>query len=353
MELALKSDVEEAREFWIDFWRGTNMRPALGIALSKSVGEPLEMPNRYLCAHGDLDMIINRVLAWASSYDWLFEAIPGYQISFNPDHFSALLGAEIRFHPDSPNTSWIEPFVRDWDKAEIVFRRDCFWWKRTVECIRRFRERCDGKILVYGPHLQGGLDCLAAIRGVENLLLDLVMTPESVRSALDAVNRAVDEVRSALADELNCRQFGSMTRHGMYSPGLIDVPQCDFSAMISPEMFREFALPSLRHEANALAGAIYHLDGPDAIKHLEAICELESISVVQWQPGAGEAAAKDWMALHERIDSFGKGQVLGGDPATIRRMRRVLSSKRLYFSATVSSRDEAESLLRDLEGTGE
>jgi hypothetical protein len=74
--------------------------------------------------------------------------------------------------------------------------------------------------------------------------------------------------------------------------------------MISPEMFREFGLPSLKHECDMLAGVVYHLDGPDAIRHLPAVSEIEKVKMIQWVPGAGEAAKKDWTALFQQIDDL-------------------------------------------------
>ena len=308
---------------------------------------PVPRPHPYFCAVGNLDKIIDQVLGWAATHEFLGDAVPGYQITFAPDHFAALLGADIRFHPDSPDTAWVEPFVTDWDEADIRFNSAGPWWERTVACIRAFRGRCDGKLIISGTQLQGGLDCLAAIRGVNELLLDIVDCPDKVLNALAAVDHALHEVRRALVKELNVAEFGSLTRHGLYSTGILDVPQCDFSAMISPEMFRKFGLPSLRKEVTSLDAAEYHLDGPDAIKHLEAICEIEKISVIQWQPGAGEAAEKDWTWLYQKIDALGKGTVRPAAKDKIPDIWRQSQSKHLYFSTLVISEKEMAELIHE------
>jgi 5-methyltetrahydrofolate--homocysteine methyltransferase len=135
----------------------------------------------------------------------------------------------------------------------------------------------------------------------------------------------------------------------MYFPGgLVDIPQCDFSAMIGPDMFREFGLPSLRHECELLDAAEYHLDGPDAIQHLPAVAEIPKITLIQWQPGAGNAATRDWSDLYRRIDAFGKGQYREGSPEDIRRMwAETRCRNRLFIGrvAGISSPDEARRFL--------
>ena len=70
-------------------------------------------------------------------------------ITFSPDHFAALLGAEI-VRSEAGQTNWVEPCLDPLADAEIAFQRDGRWWRRTVECIERFRARCVSDLRV-GP----------------------------------------------------------------------------------------------------------------------------------------------------------------------------------------------------------
>ena len=69
---------------------------------------------------------------------------------------------------------------------------------------------------------------------------------------------------------------------GMWAPGDMDALQCDFSAMLSPAMFRQFALPELEREANFYDYALWHLDGLEEIPHLEMILGVDRIRAIQW-----------------------------------------------------------------------
>jgi hypothetical protein len=254
-------------------------------------------------------------------------------ITFAPDHFAALLGAEIKTSKES-RTNWVEPCLTSLEDVEITLRREGHWWKRTLECIEKFRARCDGKLIVSGTHFQGGLDCLAAMYGTQNLLTDLAIAPERVHAALAQVDHAVEEARAELAEALDVSTWGSVNRFGMYSSGIIDVPQCDVSCMIGEEMFDEFELPSLTKEIATTDAGIYHLDGPDALQHTESLCAIDELDMIQWMPGEGYYD-DDWSDLNAKIDSLGKGQIFQGyyklSTSDITRIWETYTSRKLFF----------------------
>lgn len=348
MQLEFKPDFMQARRRWMAYWKGESDRPLVASVIPKPGMTPVDPPAYTSGFSGDFEPVVDQVLAWAQTHEFLGEAIPYYYLEFGADHFSSLLGADMRLHEDSGATSWLVPFVDDWDEARIEFRPDCYWWLRTVDFIKALRARCDGKLLIAGPTLVAGLDSLAAIRGQEKLAMDLVMRPDAVQRALADVRKAYEDILAALEQELDYATWGSINRHGFYSPGRTNVPQCDFSCMISSELFAEFELPCLAHETEQLDGSCYHLDGQDALHHLEAICSLPRMQAIQWQPGAGRGQQQDWTDLHRRIDKLGKGQYLGGNAARIEYMTRELHSRQLYFRTSLPN-DELDALLLTLE----
>jgi hypothetical protein len=53
-------------------------------------------------------------------------------------------------------------------------------------------------------------------------------------------------------------------------------------------MFRESVFPYQVQALEDMDAADYHLDGPDAIRHLETICRHgEKLKTIQWVCGAG------------------------------------------------------------------
>ena len=45
--------------------------------------------------------------------------------------------------------------------------------------------------------------------------------------------------------------------------------------MMSPEDFRKYIQPSLREQSEKVDHVLYHLDGPAAIKHMDALMEID------------------------------------------------------------------------------
>lgn len=334
MELEFKPDFEATRQRWAAFWRGESPRPLFYAIRPKPGVTPVRKPLSYDCAFGDLDPLIDQVLAWAASHEFLADAIPFFQITFAPDHFAALLGARIE---RSGTTNWVEPCLTSLDDVDIRFQRDGHWWKRTVEVVQRFRARCDGKVLICGTHFQGSLDCLVALYGTQPLLTDMALEPGKVFRALGQVDAALAEARAALAAELDVGTWGSMNRFGMYSRGIIDVPQCDLSCMIGAQMFDEFERPSLVREIEGLDASIYHLDGPDALQHTESLCSIAKLDMIQWMPGEN-FYDKDWSALNAKIDALGKGQIFQPyyhlSARDIERIWQTYRSRKLFFHVT-------------------
>lgn len=341
MKLEFKPDFDNARAAWDRYWSGQlTHRPMMAIEVPRPGVATVTPPGGGDLLR-DLPAATDRLLAWAASREFLGGAVPAVIVQFGPDHFASCLGATMEFNAASGDTSWIVPFVDDWKSADIRFQPDSWCWRKTVECVRYLRRRCDGKLLVSGPNLQGGLDCLSAIRGPERLAMDLVECPEDVQQALRKVEAAYDACLAAIVELCDVRTWGMITRHSLYSTGTINIPQCDFSCMIAPDMFQEFGLPSVRHEAQVLDAAEYHLDGPDAIKHLEAVASVNEIKAIQWQPGAGRAATEDWSGLLQRIDGLGKGVLLYPRPADVTTVCARYRSPYVFVRTQAATRDEA------------
>ncbi|MDD5705025.1 MAG: hypothetical protein PHR35_03810 [Kiritimatiellae bacterium] len=348
MELEFKKDFEAAVEQWGRFWKGKNNRPAVSAILPKPGVATVDKPEYASGAREDFEPVIDKLLQWAETHEFLADAIPFYYLEFAADHFAALLGADLKFSEAKPG-GWAVPFVRDLDHAEIRFDRDGYWWRRTVEFAEALRARCDGKLLIASNTLVANLDALAAIYGTEHVLIAMIENPDAVHSALAQIDQAHEHILEALSELLDYPCFGSITRHGMYNAGRVNVPQCDFSCMISPDMFREFVVPYLTREIRRLDSVEYHLDGPGAIKHLEALCEIRELDLVQWVPGAGQGEQRDWTALFDRIDALGKGQLRWGRADTAKHLWQKYRTRKLFFNLQAQSRAEIEDCLAELE----
>jgi 5-methyltetrahydrofolate--homocysteine methyltransferase len=140
--------------------------------------------------------------------------------------------------------------------------------------------------------------------------------------------------------------------------GRVAKVQCDFSAMISPDQYREFVLPSLKKQVARLDHSLYHLDGPDAIRHIPAIMELKELDALQWTCGAGhpDGGCPRWRPIYDAAMSAGKSLWLqiydGGVGQWIRSCEELIGrygKSRLYFVYPVMSEADADTLMNHAE----
>ena len=93
-----------------------------------------------------------------------------------------------------------------------------------------------------------------------------------------------------------------------WAPGRMAKFQCDFSAMISPKMFKEFMFPVLTEMCERVSYCMYHWDGPGALGHHALILSIPKLKMLEWSPGAGTdpPASKRWWPLYHKTIDAGK-----------------------------------------------
>ena len=283
----------------------------------------------------------DKLAGWYESHLFLGDAFPYFNLSFGADDFAAYLGADLQLSDDA-TTSWPVHALHGLHNAKIRFDPNGKWWNRTAEFYTVLRRTLGDSIMIAAPTLSAGLDGLAGIYGVTNLLEAIIDEPEAVHEALLQIDAAFSDATKAVRELFEYDRYGSITRHGMYIEGDIGVPQCDFSCMISGEMFREFALPSIRHEISRLTLAEYHMDGPGAIRHLEDLCSLTNLHTIQWVPGAGEAAEQDWTWLYQKIQALGKSILAWGGPERLLALQNTLCSPAAFYTVHVKTLEQAQ-----------
>ena len=171
------------------------------------------------------------------------------------------------------------------------------WWKAIVELTRLAAGRCEGRFLLSTIDTHSNLDCLSALRGPQQLSMDLIECPQKVLRALAQIDALYKPVYDALYEAGRMREFGTTSWLEMWSEGRTQAIQCDFACMISREHFRKFAMPSLEHEMSCLDHVVYHMDGPGQIRHLDDLLALPRLHTIQWVPGAGQPPAPAWIDL--------------------------------------------------------
>lgn len=201
---------------------------------------------------------------------FLGDSLPVALPNLGPEILAAFYGAPLHF--GDYGTSWSEPILIDWSEADvIIFDWENPYYMQLVELTDAMLALGKDKYIIGMPDWHPGGDLVAALRNPQDLAMDLIEHLEEVKSLLQRLQTDYYKVYNFWYDKLRRvgQPFTSWLDLASYSKCYI--PSNDFAALISPMMYREFFLPGIMEECRFLDRSVYHLDGPGALRHLDAV----------------------------------------------------------------------------------
>ena len=299
-------DVLYTYEKW---WEGELDRPLIPAVLTglKTDRDPPKYLYEKQRSFGNLDIspedLIDGVDYELSCTEFLGDAYPLFNgIYSGPGVTAAFLGADIKLHD---GRIWF--FPKEYlplKETHFEYLDDNIWFNRVKDILSLAKIRWGDSVVIGMPDLGGVMDILATFRGTENLLMDLIDSPDEVIRARDEItvlwHRYYDELREYTTKGYNTDWSTILSKKRSY------MTQCDFSYMIGTDMFNRFVYDELVQTCDFLERGCYHLDGIGQIKFLDQLLEIKGLDLVQWIPGDGPNATKDWFELYCRILDAGK-----------------------------------------------
>jgi 5-methyltetrahydrofolate--homocysteine methyltransferase len=343
-----EEDWERIQQDWAAWWVGELGRPAVIIeGIGPAVEEaahafassyPLEMP---------ADQVLERYEAELEAKRFYGDAWPKWWPNCGPGIVAGFLGARVHAVPE---TVWFEPAEELCITAlHPEYDADNLWWRRVRELTHEAVERWGGLVSVGHTDLGGNLDTVASLRTTRQLLLDLHDAPGEVARLGAEITRLWLRYYEELCEIVEPAGRGTTPWAPIWSPGRCYMLQCDFSCMISPEMFGRYVMPDLAACCEALDHSFYHLDGKGAVRHLDLLLSLERLGGIQWIPGEGAPPPEQWLPLLKRIRDAGKlCQVFVGPEGALTIARELGGRGFAFAIARQMSAAEAEDFLREL-----
>ncbi len=303
-----KNNWDESRQRYLQWWEGEGLLISMWEHLQKE-GTPHEAvaepgPAKDLGQYW-LDSVwrAKNIHYQLSRSSLKADILPVANTHMGPGSLAAIMGAEL---VPGEDTIWIKQPGNNQPELELV--EDNKYWKLHLDLLRECRKLSGDRYFVGCPDLVEGLDVLASLKGTDQVLMDMLLQPEKLEEELAAVNRVYLEVFDRIYELIQEDGEMAFCYFSLWAPGKVSKLQSDISVMISADDFRRFAIPYLREQCEKIDFTLYHLDGVDAIRHLDAILEIEELNAVQWTPGVGEPQGGDpsWYELYRKILASGK-----------------------------------------------
>lgn len=347
-----KEDWSATKQRFLDWWRGK------GFLVGSWSGTRLTTPHAVVTDPGPPASVDQQWtdLAWrvpaahrqAAGTGYPLDTLPIADPWLGPGSMALYLGSAPGF---SEETVWYEPCLDDAAlDAPLKLDPDNRWWRFQLELIERMITAADGHYLVGCPDMVENWDILASLRGTTPLMMDMLDRPAWVVGKLEEVHRlwcaAYECVYALVRAQDDESMFGWFR---LWAPGKVAKVQCDGAAMISPDMFRRFVVPTLAAQCDWLDYSMFHLDGSQCLCHLDALLEIRGLTAIEWTPDpkAPSGGSPHWYDLYRRILAAGKRvQVLGAHADEIEPLLDAVGADGIYFLCFFSSEAEAERYAR-------
>ncbi len=233
------------------------------------------------------------------------DAFPKVWPNYGPGVLAAFLGCAVQTRPD---TVWFEPAGQPTleDLAQVALNADNAWLQRVEAFTRTAVDTLGDRACTAFTDLGGNLDVLASMRGAEDLLMDLLDDPDTVGRVVERITQQWLKAYDYLYEIIRPVGRGTTPWAAIWSAQRCYMLQCDFSYMISPDLFERFVAPDLTTCCDRLEHGFYHLDGPGQLPHVDLLLGIERLRGIQWIPGAGNPEPEHWLDLLRRIRDAGK-----------------------------------------------
>lgn len=348
----LKPDFDQVLERYEAWWDCQIIdRPLVSISFPKPASEQVSVPesnhasfrDRWL----DTDFVVERTNALLSNTVHFADALPVAYPNLGPEIFSAFYGCPLHF---GDHTVWSEPILKDWDEEEAAglnIDENGFYYSKIVELYDALVEAGKDKFIVGYTDFHPGGDAIAAFRDPQRLCIDTLERPGEIKKLCDRITddflRVFDQFhRKIIADGMH-----SSTWLPAACKGKFHVPSNDFSCMISTEMFEELFVPGIIRECKHMDRNIYHLDGPQALRHLDLLLAIPEIHAIQWVPGAGQEHWGNWIEVYQKIQNAGKALCLNLPAGDIEKFCELFRPEGVWLTLTgIPDEDVADAVLK-------
>jgi hypothetical protein len=365
-----KEDWLEAKQNIEAFWNGDDIgRPLAAVFAPRTTNSVVFPELQHGPWTGSLDSIpdsdtkaierwwrdpeenLRRMLHWFENTYFGGECVPATYVNWGASAAAAFFGSRPTFNRRS---AWYGRCIDNWDNWNWTFVKETNeWWNNILDIVKHLNSNAKGRYFVGMPEFGNAADNLSLMRGMDNLAMDCYDDPEAIERAINFMDtwwvRLHEELYQLTAHTND--EGGVLPWMSLWAPGRIDQLACDFSSILSPQMFRELFVPDIKKIGSWTEYGMYHLDGPDCIRnHLDTLLEIDCIKAIEFTPGAGfsPTLTEEYIPKYRKILESGKRLYLLANPDEVEPLCRLLSSKGLFLSTFAESREQADQTIENM-----
>jgi len=335
----LKEDISEAKNRMEAWWDHEIIdRPVISYYFPRNEGSiagliDLIFFNFKLAKNPDIiDEVITDFEQRVKNLTYCGESVPSFIPYYGAGIMAAVFGVIPKFQtgtmwfsrPTSPND--IVALLED-----VKLNANNPWYSRLLHVTEYAAQHSQNKYQVSMTDLGGILDVLSSFLGPREIILTMKRRPDIIDTCREILLEKTLKVYDDLQNIINKYNDGCNAWMNVWSKKRWYPIQCDFCAMLNPTWFKKFALPDIITQAAHMDYSIYHLDGPNALIHLDDLLSIPELTGIQWVPGDGREPMghEKWYPIYKKIQAAGKNIVSTVTPSRLSTMYRNFDPKGL------------------------
>ena len=262
------------------------------------------------------------------------ESIPSFIPYYGAGIMAAVFGVIPKFQTQ---TVWFNRLTSPNDIVDLLedvkLNANNPWYSRLLRITEYVAQHSKNNYQVSMTDLGGILDVLSSFLGPREIILTMKRRSDIIDTCRAILLEKTLKVYDDLQNIINRYNDGCNSWMNVWSKKRWYPIQCDFCAMLNPTWFKKFALPDIIAQAAHMDYSIYHLDGPNALNHLNELLSISEITGIQWVPGGGREPMghEKWYPIYKKIQAAGKNIVSTVTPSRLSTMYRNFDPKGLYL----------------------
>jgi len=346
----LKLQEADARERLRAFWDGSSLgRPALGITVAVP-GDPGPLFDDPTLSQKALDLLPEwhawNIRSQVGRLQYKAETMPGFAVGWGSFlvTLAVLAGGDYTYH----DSAWILPIPDLYDHPLPAFNPEHPIAQQLTACYQRVMAEVGDAGFVTPPLMMDGLSTLSMFRGPDQLCLDMIEQPATVKAWTAALTTMYIDIYEYYYQLIGAGY--SLCFFGPFAEGRSEGVQCDFAVNLSPAMYKEFVYPDLRRVTDYFDAALYHLDGTCQMRFLEHLRAMPKLNGIQWNPETTAGSPADWLDALQEIRRQRFSLMIWTSPEEAVAITRALGPDGLFLQLpTFTSEAAAEAAIRDIE----
>jgi len=343
--LKYKPDWPRAAKRWTAFWESQPVdRPCLAVRARQPTNlPPLRTPQSLQDRWLDPDYIADSWLHTLERTYFAGEAVPSG--SFLLAGWTPGCGPKVRF----AEATIYHPVTMSSIHGPINWHPgpDDPWTMQVAKILDRLLDMSGGKFIVEYTGQVPVNDLLMLLRGNIDFLVDLADDCDACVRRMKEMLPVWLESFEYLRGIVDARQGGcGHSWLGTWDADFYMATQSDMSCMVSAEMFDRYVMTELDLLGQRYERIWYHLDGPEAVRHLPTLLSRPYVRAIQYVAGKGNIPnGPKYVDLYRRVQSAGRCLDLSVPQENMEFLIRHLRPEGLLLRTRVATRDEADELV--------